>query len=82
MRRQKTAEFSGGDRSAFVRPPRAVLARASGERDEFDGGDSGDGDAGKTTRDDELGRRAWQSTDGRQDLASRALASTVPYRFA
>jgi hypothetical protein len=72
---------SGGDRSASY-DHRVLFDRASDATAGFDGGDSDDGDAGTKTRDDEFGRRAWRSTDGRRDLASRALASTVPYRFA
>jgi len=77
---QKTADFSGGDRSVS-RERRERFLRASGGKAAFGGDDSDDGDAGTTIRDDGLGRRAWRSTDGRQDLASRDRASTVLYCF-
>jgi hypothetical protein len=81
LRPQKTARTSGDDTSAS-RDHRGPFDRASGATAGFDAGDSGDGDAGTKTRPDEFDRRAWRSWDGRQRLASRALASTVPYRFA
>src|SRR5438046_493223 len=76
-RRQKTANFSGGDTSAS-RDHRGPFDHATGATAGFDADDSGDGDAGTTTRDDDSDRRAWRSKDGRQDLALRARASTVP----
>jgi hypothetical protein len=64
LRRQKPAETSGGDRSASC-DHRESFDRATYATARFAGGDSGDGDAGKKTRDCEFDQRAWRSTDGR-----------------
>jgi hypothetical protein len=72
-------KISRGDRKAFV-DQCGRLARASDATDAFDAADSVGGVGGRTTPDNELGRRAWLAMDGHQHLASRALASTVLYQ--